>query len=261
MQPPTLGRLQLKTLCLARNRLTAHALDTGLLRGAVLERLVELDLRSNAIESVPRGMWELRALRTLLLSHNRVRSLGAPLPTWRALRCAASLEHIDVASNVVCALGDLPDALADGLLPALAILDLANNELRDVPPELGLHELRSLLLHGNPQRQVRSAILQQGTPAVLEFLRSRVPPPPPMPPPPSEPSSRDDDGPAPSAAPPPRPAPPTVSELERIDKKINELDALLRKPAGISEAKLYAMRKELRMARAARLKEARRLAA
>ena len=44
--------------------------------------------------------------------------------------CAASLEHIDVASNAVCALGDLPDALADGLLPALAILDLANNEVR-----------------------------------------------------------------------------------------------------------------------------------
>ena len=144
---------------------------------------------------------------------------------------------------------------------------MAKSQLRDVPPELGLHELRSLLLHGNPQRQVRSAILQQGTPAVLEFLRSRVPPPPPMPPPPSEPSSHDSGGPAPSVAPRarceniPRPSPPTVSELERIDKKINELDALLQKPAGISEAKLYATRKELRMARAARLKEARRLAA
>ena len=117
VQPPAFGRLPLKTLCLARNRLTAHALDTGLLRGAVLERLVDSTCAATR-SSVPRGVWELRALRTLLLSHNRVRSLGAPLPTWRALPCAASLEHIDVASNVVCALGDLRRArrwIAPGL--------------------------------------------------------------------------------------------------------------------------------------------------
>ena len=80
-------------------------------------------------------------------------------------------------------------------------------------------------------------------------------------PPPPEP-----EGPPPrseaASNPPPRRAPPAMTtELERLDSRINELDATLQHPAGFSEAKLFALKKELRMVRAARLKEARRLAA
>ena len=46
----------------------------------------------------------------------------------------------------------------------------------DVPLEIGLlSALKSLTLHGNPQKLIRSHILQQGNEAVISYLRDKVP--------------------------------------------------------------------------------------
>lgn len=46
-----------------------------------------------------------------------------------------------------------------------------------IPVELGRCEhLRALLLAGNPQRSIRVNLIQEGTEAVLKYLRNRLPP-------------------------------------------------------------------------------------
>lgn len=46
-----------------------------------------------------------------------------------------------------------------------------------IPAELALCEnLRALYLAGNPQRGIRTHILNNGTEAVLKYLRNRLPP-------------------------------------------------------------------------------------
>ncbi|XP_071445010.1 leucine-rich repeat-containing protein 40-like isoform X2 [Hetaerina americana] len=57
----------------------------------------------------------------------------------------------------------------------LATLDISNNDIHVVPPELGLMEkLRCLELSGNPFRVPRHSVLSKGTPAILSYLRDRI---------------------------------------------------------------------------------------
>ncbi|NXX26411.1 LRC40 protein, partial [Nicator chloris] len=91
----------------------------------------------------PSVLYHLPALETILLSNNQVGSIDP-----------VQLKGMD----------------------KLGTLDLQNNDLLQVPPELGNCEnLRSLLLEGNPFRTPRAAVLAKGTAAVLEYLRSRIP--------------------------------------------------------------------------------------
>jgi len=62
-------------------------------------------------------------------------------------------------------------------LAALTELDLGNNAISSVPPVVGLMHptLRRLQLEGNPMRTIRRPIVAKGTPAVLEYLRDRIP--------------------------------------------------------------------------------------
>lgn len=60
-------------------------------------------------------------------------------------------------------------------------LDLTNNALTSLPPELGLltpgrgGALRALLLQGNCIRTVRRPLLEGGTGALLDYLLTRLP--------------------------------------------------------------------------------------
>ncbi|KAJ1401922.1 Leucine-rich repeat, partial [Sesbania bispinosa] len=58
---------------------------------------------------------------------------------------------------------------------SLSVLDLSNNSLSGLPPEMGkMTSLRKLLLSGNPLRTLRSSLVSGPTPALLKFLRSRL---------------------------------------------------------------------------------------
>ncbi|KAM1101186.1 hypothetical protein ACFX2B_007498 [Malus domestica] len=57
----------------------------------------------------------------------------------------------------------------------LSLLNLSNNSLSGLPPELGqMTTLRQLLLTGNPIRTLRSTLVSGSTPALLKYLRSRL---------------------------------------------------------------------------------------
>lgn len=57
----------------------------------------------------------------------------------------------------------------------LSTLNLQNNDLQQIPIELGkATQIRSMPLDGNPFRLPSHRILAKGTPAVLEYLRGRM---------------------------------------------------------------------------------------
>ncbi|KAM6305339.1 leucine-rich repeat-containing protein 40 [Aegotheles albertisi] len=132
----------------------------------MLHKLTHLDIRNNLLTSLPEGMEALARLQIINLSFNRFKVFPGVLYRLPAL------ESILLSNNQVGSI----DPLQLKNMDKLGTLDLQNNDLLQVPPELGNCEnLRTLLLEGNPFRTPRAAILARGTAAVLEYLRSRIP--------------------------------------------------------------------------------------
>ncbi|XP_049586378.1 leucine-rich repeat-containing protein 40 isoform X1 [Syngnathus scovelli] len=131
-----------------------------------LANLLHLDLRNNQLRHLPAALKNLTRLHSLILNFNKFKSFP------EVLYDMPSLETILLANNQVAS---MDPARLLGLL-RLSTLDLSNNDLLNVPPQLGLcTTLRSLSLEGNPFRTPRAAIMTKGTDAVLEYLRSRIP--------------------------------------------------------------------------------------
>lgn len=130
-----------------------------------LQQLVHVDLRNNLLTLLPMELESLK-LRSIILSFNRFKAF--PDVLYRIL----SLETILICNNQVGAI----DPLRLKMLDRLSTLDLQNNDIMQVPPELGnCTSLRALMLDGNPFRNPRAAIVAKGTDALLDYLRSRIP--------------------------------------------------------------------------------------
>ncbi|XP_022231694.2 leucine-rich repeat-containing protein 40 [Drosophila obscura] len=110
-----------------------------------LQLLCELDISFNRFERLPRCIADLQSLETLLAHDNHIKDLDAS-------------EH------------------GLGALKNLRVLDLSNNDIRQVPPILGnQRKIIRLNLMGNPLRQPRYSILSSGTEAIMAYLRTRIP--------------------------------------------------------------------------------------
>ncbi|KAB0394237.1 hypothetical protein E2I00_014525, partial [Balaenoptera physalus] len=132
----------------------------------MLQKLTFLDLRNNFLNSLPEEMESLIRLQTINLSFNRFKIL--PEVLYRI----PTLETILISNNQVGSV----DPQKMKTMENLITLDLQNNDLLQIPPELGnCVNLRTLLLDGNPFRVPRAAILMKGTAAILEYLRDRIP--------------------------------------------------------------------------------------
>ncbi|XP_041064478.1 leucine-rich repeat-containing protein 40 [Carcharodon carcharias] len=143
------------------NKLSSVSLEL-----CTLEHLIHLDLRNNSLTSLPMEIRRLQRLQTVILSFNRFREFP------NTLCHIPTLETILISNNQVGSI----DAFQLMQLDKLTTLDMQNNDLMQVPPELGsCVNLRTLLLEGNPFRNPRAAILARGTTAVLEYLRNRIP--------------------------------------------------------------------------------------
>uniref|UniRef100_A0A669DUI5 Leucine-rich repeat-containing protein 40 n=1 Tax=Oreochromis niloticus TaxID=8128 RepID=A0A669DUI5_ORENI len=161
--PPRLLEFQssLSEINLGFNRLISCSPDI-----CKLLQLTHIDLRNNQLSDLPSEMQNLTKLRSIILIYNRFKSF--PDVLYETL----SLETILLANNQVCEVD--PSRLMK--LTHLSTLDLANNDLLNIPPELGLcTTLRCLSLEGNPFRTPRAAIVAKGTDALMEYLRSRIP--------------------------------------------------------------------------------------
>ncbi|CAN0392102.1 unnamed protein product, partial [Discosporangium mesarthrocarpum] len=162
--------MQLSRLSLRRNRLSPDAVNTCLVPGNAPGRLAhslrELDLSSNGLHTVPEALFHCHGLQTLVLAYNALTDLSHL--HWAAL---SVLETLDLSSNRLTNLGGVTG------MTWIRHLNLENNDISVIPPELGLcTALESLQLAGNPQRQLSASALEKGTSAILRNLRDRLTP-------------------------------------------------------------------------------------
>ncbi|KAF9967872.1 hypothetical protein BGZ73_000341 [Actinomortierella ambigua] len=109
--------------------------------GANYPRLSELDLTANRLQELPETLHQ----------------------------CFPRLKVVRAARNKIA-------VIHPAGLTGLETLDLSGNEIGTLPPLLGnVTSLKTLLLDGNLFRVPRRQILDQGTEAVLEYLRGRIP--------------------------------------------------------------------------------------
>lgn len=131
-------------------------------------RLLAMNLSCNMLRDLPMEFAGLQSLRELNISHNRLDRLPPCLFELDAL------EKLIAHDNQIRELDASENGL--GALRYLNSLDLSNNNIQMVPPVLGnLTNITDLKLSGNPFRQPRHQILAQGTAAVMDYLRGRIP--------------------------------------------------------------------------------------
>jgi len=105
-------------------------------------KLTELHLGRNKLVTLPTSIQALESLAVLDVGDNNLKEIPAEIQACKALR----------------------------------LLDLRNNELGALPPQLcKCPALNKLVLDGNPMRFIRRNIIEQGTFAIIDFLRSRLP--------------------------------------------------------------------------------------
>ncbi|CAH0391151.1 unnamed protein product [Bemisia tabaci] len=125
-----------------------------------------LDLSCNRLSRLPEEFSELQHLKEVDLSFNLFTEMPSPL-----FNCT-HIERISFENNKISKFN------VKGLsqLTQLAVLNLTNNDLQQIPPEVGnLTQLIDLQLAGNGIRHPRREILETDTRTLLSWLRSRIP--------------------------------------------------------------------------------------
>ncbi|KAG0371903.1 hypothetical protein BGX24_001010 [Mortierella sp. AD032] len=134
--------------------------------------LLTLDLSNNLLESMETdaesagqiGQNNFPSLNELTLSSNKIKDVPLWLP-----KAFPKLKTLRMSRNKITT---IDPASFEGL----TVLDLAGNEIGTLPPLLGnIQSIKSLSLEGNVFRVPRRQIMDQGTEAVMEYLRGRIP--------------------------------------------------------------------------------------
>ncbi|KAF2314318.1 hypothetical protein GH714_025339 [Hevea brasiliensis] len=112
----------------------------------------ELTLEGMGLSAVPSEVWDSGEVVKVNLSRNSIQELPVELSSCVSLQGFKTLT-------------------------SLTELDLSDNNISALPPELGLLEpsLQALRLGGNPLRSIRRTILDRGTKAVLKYLKDKIP--------------------------------------------------------------------------------------
>lgn len=125
--------------------------------------LLVLDLARNQLRKLV--LSNLDVLDDLNVGDNRLTVLDLQGSFPRLSRVIAEGNQLSV----------FPPGLLPATAPRLNLLDLANNVMDEVPPELGRNEnLKHLTLSGNPLRSIRPELLRGSTEELMRFLRSRI---------------------------------------------------------------------------------------
>lgn len=123
-----------------------------------------LDLSVNKFTKIPKEIFYLRSLRTLHLSYNKISSIE---PVFEA-NVLEKLEVLDVSNNAI-------DDVSDNVFSktALNYLNLENNNLTKIPTLMGFMKLSGLKVDGNPLKLMKRQVIEKGTVAIMEFLRTK----------------------------------------------------------------------------------------
>uniref|UniRef100_A0A2M3Z5X9 Putative leucine-rich repeat protein n=1 Tax=Anopheles braziliensis TaxID=58242 RepID=A0A2M3Z5X9_9DIPT len=160
-------------LALLASQLTELNVSFNLLRTvpsffSQFDKIAYLNLSNNLLEELPEVIGLLVTLRELNVVNNQLRCLSPCVYELKGLEILLAsgnrIEEIDASDTGL------------GALKRLATLDLANNNIKHVPPVLGmLKNITTLELIGNSFRQPRHQILEKGTDSIMAYLRDRIP--------------------------------------------------------------------------------------
>ncbi|KAF9987116.1 Glucose-repressible alcohol dehydrogenase transcriptional effector [Modicella reniformis] len=145
---------------------------TGGATGSSSQQWTTLDLGGMGLKNISRDLFQYKFLTSLYINHNNLHQLSPEISRL------ANLTILDASGNK---LTSVPPEL--GMLTNLKELLLVDNGLVTLPAELGtLYQLEILALEGNPLNESLKNLLQQeGTVAVISYLRENCPVP--LPPP------------------------------------------------------------------------------
>jgi len=158
--PPEIGKLSnLKGLYLNSNQLMGIHLEIG-----KLSNLGLLTIYNNKLNTLPPEIGRLSSLLILDIQNNKLTELP---PEMGKL---SKLKVLNLNSNQLTV---LPPEI--GYLSDLHELWLDDNQLTELPPEIGkLSSLKGLWLSDNPLTFPPPAIVNQGSKAILSFLREKL---------------------------------------------------------------------------------------
>ncbi|KAK3828312.1 MAG: Endonuclease/exonuclease/phosphatase [Benniella sp.] len=131
-----------------------------------------LDLGGMGLKNLSRELFGYSFLTALYINHNNLHHLSSDI---------SRLKHLTILDASGNKLTTVPPEI--GLLTHLQELLLVDNALVTLPPELGtLFQLEIVALEGNPLNEsLRNMLQQEGTGAVIAYLRENCPVP--LPPP------------------------------------------------------------------------------
>ena len=165
----------LTTIDLSHNQLTTIPFTGPSDKGLVLPNLKSLNIAHNRIIAFPESSASdttyqlghaLPALNDLDLSYNALSQL--PESPIRDVLGTKSLINVFLTKNNIT-------TIVPKTFEGLKIVNLSDNEIRQIPFELGLIEsIEGLELMGNRFRVPRYDILSKGTATVMEWLRGRI---------------------------------------------------------------------------------------
>lgn len=158
--PREIGQLvKLATLHLYNNKLNTIPSELS-----QLKNLQMLKLDGNQLTTVPASLGKLKKLWGLYLYNNKLSSIPRELGNLKGL------QYLNVFNNK---LTSIPSELS--LLTKLRYLNISFNQLTSLPIELGqLKKLDNLKLYNNPLSFPPPDIVEQGTEAILSFLREQA---------------------------------------------------------------------------------------
>lgn len=123
-----------------------------------------LDLSANQITSLPDDSQStpFPNLQVLNVNNCRITSLPTKL----------SFPHL----KTLLATSNALMAITPSTFENMEVVDISNNNIGHLPPELGnITTIKTLLVEGNSFRVPRYTIVQAGTTAIMEYLRGRIP--------------------------------------------------------------------------------------
>ncbi|CAG8542096.1 13118_t:CDS:2 [Funneliformis mosseae] len=123
-----------------------------------------LDLSANQITRLP-GESDHTAfpnLQVFNVNQNRIAELPTKLPFPKLTTFLATSNNLT--------------SIVTSTFEGMEVVDVSNNNIGHLPPELGnIQTIKTLLVGGNSFRVPRYTIVQKGTEAVMEYLRGRIP--------------------------------------------------------------------------------------